>query len=1233
MANQYQIQKALHSKYNRVLFAKEVLSPIFGNGFTLHANAAEVLEKPNQTESKVIQNVQIYGRIVLDDSTEVNCYEILLRPQVRIEQSKVAIQHYVRKILVSGQAALINFVSTTYDSTWRLTLVAKDSIITENGVKDKTTHAKRFTFLMGPSETCKTAAERFETLSIENRTSIELLVKAFSVEKLSDDFFAEYKYSHYSSFVETILGEKLIKKNSKEDKWIKTGSYSSFFIKAFLEKMPEEEAKKNARNFVKKLLGRIVFLYFVQKKGWLGASNCEYADGDTNFMMNLFLSSGGDESFYPVWLSKLFFDTLNTKHRNDNFELPSSQNVKIPYLNGGLFDREEHDDHTLVFKPTLFHNPENADTPAQRGFLDFLNAFNFTVFEDSPEEHTVAVDPEMLGHIFENLLEDNKDKGAFYTPKEIVHYMCQESLTEYLATHLAKEYTLYKTLNNNQLELFGNEVHTGQISLLEELGDKAINREYVELIVKNKDIEGLSTQQIKRIAELLDAVKICDPAIGSGAFPMGLLQEIIAIKEVIAYKLNIPWHPATVKESIIQNSIYGVDIEKGAVDIARLRFWLSLVVDEDKPKALPNLDYKIVVGNSLVSKFEDEIIEIDWSLAYNPALQQSRPDLFEKFNTTTLKIIEKQKTYFLAEGTEKKEIAKEIRSAKIELLQILFEVKSQKLLEKGIQVEYAKNKKETAIIVERKLQYQHLHKIIKDLSLLKEHPSQIFNHFDWKLDFPEILNPLVVGKNAGFDIVIGNPPWGANFDEHDIKIIKDNHKDIIVRMIDSFMFFIDISFYLTNADGFVSKIIPEVILNQQDNSKLRKKILKETNILKIINLGDGVFEGVTRASCIIILEKKRFQKTNYIINDFEKVKGVVKFLKSNHFVSLDLIRTLPNYIFPSKDIDNYNILTKLDNVIILEKLLDKDGIQRGISPDFKTAFIVNEDIINHYNLEQKFIRKTLTGGKDVGKYIIKTQDKNIIYTDNDTDINKIPNIYSYILQFKDNITCIEVKQGKHHIYALHRAREEKIFTKPSKIIGVITGDKLIVAYDDKQFFPTDGIYLMSTNNKTIDKALTAILNSKISTFLYRLFSNEKGKILAQIKTKTLELIPIPQLKEKPTEILSILVDYLEFLNNQDNVQVIAHTENKRIAAHFEEIINMIVYELYFEQHMTENGIDVLQFIQPKSITNLKNDLEKGEIVKDFYLWYQKPENPVRQRILLVETRSPEILAVINKSIQ
>jgi hypothetical protein len=569
VANRNKLQIELHKAYDRILFSKEVLRPVFNSGLTLYSTLLPVPVMPNNTESASIDKVWIYGNIQLEDGTDITCYEILLQPKVRLEQSKVAIQQYVRKLLTAGQAALINFVAPSYNNVWRLTLVAKDSVLTDKGVKEKTTNAKRYTFLLGPSETCKTAAERFEVLSIENEITFQTLVNAFSVEKLSKAFFDEYTL-HYQNFC----------------KYLQDSNYRrSVFSISFPTNATEQEkdyASKPIRDFVKKLLGRIVFLYFVQKKGWLGASDINYKDGLGDFIKQLFNKSGGNEAFYGNWLKVLFFDTLNKgdiDRPDENFTMPDGKIVKVPFLNGGLFEKEEFDDHLLTFKSKLFHHPDFEDTilteknrDNARGFLDFLDAFNFTVYEDSPDDHTVAVDPEMLGHIFENLLEDNKDKGAFYTPKGIVHYMCQESLTEYLCTTL-------------------------------QIKDEVAEREAVSKLLKNKVIDNVLRPEIAELDKALDNVKICDPAIGSGAFPMGLLQEIFSIKELIAYETGKKWNPAEAKLNIIQNSIYGVDIEKGAVDIARLRFWLSLVVDEEKPKALPNLDYKIGNYSGLHAQF------------------------------------------------------------------------------------------------------------------------------------------------------------------------------------------------------------------------------------------------------------------------------------------------------------------------------------------------------------------------------------------------------------------------------------------------------------------------------------------------------------------------------------------------------------------------------------------------------------------------------------------------------
>ncbi len=713
MPGKLQLQTTLNKPYDRITFVQEVLSSVFDGRLTAYSPA---LPRTGQTETeqKLIQSVVHYADLRLDDDTEVPCFEIQLQPQVRIEQSRVGIQQYVRKLLTAGQAVLVNFVPTAsngqpdLNQPWRLTLVAKDTALIDGEIKDRPTHVKRYTYLLGPGQACRTPAERLVKLFEQTTLDFATLVQTFEVEALSKAFFKEYK-RHYEA-VNTYL------------------TSSAFRASVF------NGDEKAIRDWSKKLLGRVVFLYFVQKEGWLGASTTDYEDGNArykdNFLTDLFHLAGGNDAFYPNWLSNLFFETLNQPRTLDNFTMPDGRVVKVPFLNGGLFDRDAPDRKGPIPLPArLFHNEQNPDDPAQRGFLDFLNAYNFTIHEDSPDDHTVAVDPEMLGNIFENLLEDNKDKGASYTPRAIVHYMCRESLIEYLDT------ALNQPGHRNDLADF----------------------------VSTKLPNAFITRQAGAIDTLLGSVKICDPAIGSGAFPMGLLQEIyqckLALTEVanpdsVTGVLAGDMH-AQIKLDIIQNSIYGVDIERGAVDIARLRFWLSLVVDEERPRALPNLDYKIVVGNSLVSKLDDEILTLDWTLRGNIQAEQEIVRL-------TKRLGQKQRAFFSASG-DKAASQREIRDLKIDLLLAQITLDRAKLLAKmpgkGL---FALSAKEQKLQIALQEQVQGLDANLRKLRAIRQDPAKALPYFDWRLDFPEVLNPHVT-ENVGFDIVIGNPPYGDLF--------------------------------------------------------------------------------------------------------------------------------------------------------------------------------------------------------------------------------------------------------------------------------------------------------------------------------------------------------------------------------------------------------------------------------------------------------------------------------------
>ena len=1091
MANRNQIQTALQKPYDKILFAKEILSPVFGSGFSLSSNSILASIKPNKSEQAVIASVSIYGNIILEDNTEITCYEILLQPTVRIEQSKVAIQRYVRKLLTAGQAALVNFVAQQNKKVWRLTLVAMDSELTDEGIKEKTTHAKRYTYLLGPNETCKTAAERFETLSTERQINFEALVNAFSVEKLSQAFFDEYTL-HYENFIQHLNGTAFKKTVFKSD-------------------------EKAIRDFTKKLLGRIVFLYFVQKKGWLGASDTSYKDGMINFMKSFFKSSGGNETFYSNWLTVLFFETLNKERVNDDFKMPDGKKLKIPFLNGGLFDKEGHDENLLTFKAKLFHNPDNEDAILTeknksncRGFLDFLNSFNFTVYEDSPDDHTIAVDPEMLGHIFENLLEDNKDKGAFYTPKRIVHYMCQESLTEYLTTQLK------------------------------------IDRVAIEHLVKYKEVNDKIKSHLTRIDSILDSVKICDPAIGSGAFPMGLLQEIFAIKEVIAFELGSKWKPAEVKENIIQNSIYGVDIEKGAVDIARLRFWLSLVVDEDKPRALPNLDYKIVVGDSLVSKFENEIIEIDWERKHSVG----KADTFVQNVQQLLKeIAEKQKKFFKPDSKDKKKLHFEIRNLKLELLINQLSFNKEKFLSSNVERGgFAPSSNDIKYNAELKLTKKNFENLITKLQNLKKETNKPFIHFDWKLDFPEVLNPYLTNGDAGFDIVIANPPYVSWYSkqarvlDNDLeKALRSNYKflqgESSKLRINSAMFFMEKGFSLLKQNAFIIYIQDLNVLENPfksirkfvtDNYKLNELI---TGLKAFENVGSGqvIFSGYrTKAINSFV----RIQET------LEKRNGVL--LGQDKIVISDY-----SWIISS----NQSLLASIEeNSELLETAFESHtGVAVNATEDGKAYFIRDKPTKNSYPF--------LTGGSSVYESFCT------------------PKVDAYLLhdkkmesQLNDEFDewYFENKGSHQRPFNLRRVEEynrPKIFLRQSDV-------KFTATYVQEFVFGNYSLFNIyhSENRKEELKYLLAILNSKLLTFYGReteIILIKAGKT-PQIRSgqrgpKGIKQLPIKHSQNKKPFIN--FADYILFLKSQNLTSV----TDQLMPTYFEQIIDGMVYELYFPE--------------------------------------------------------------------
>lgn len=653
-------------------FLENVIFPVFGEeNYDSSGNYHWLTKHPEDQTAAAnagIKDILVLGSIYVEGS-QLDIFDITVASKRHLANNRVSIQSLIRRIISTYSGAFMIFHYQTSDRwDWRFSFCHKGASHLDSS------DAKRYTFLLGPGQSCRTAAENFCKLGekIANSGEFEMsdIIKAFDVEALSKEFFEKYK-AQYEKFVSYMADEA----NGMRAAFIDTG----FDCDGLGGEEIRSCEEKPLRDYVKKLLGRIVFLHFIQKKGWLGVEpGKEWGDGDMDFMMNLYdrADEAQQANFLDAVLEPLFEKGLNTD-RSDNDDLfdtsvralPNNGVVKIPYLNGGLFEREESDEPDTVFPAEYF-----------KSLLTFFAQYNFTIDENDPNDAQVGIDPEMLGRIFENLLEDNKDKGAFYTPKEIVQYMCRESLIAYLQT------------DKDEAE-----------------------KQAIRNFVTEYDITSLSESQKSEIDQKLKAVKICDPAIGSGAFPMGLLRELFLCRGVLENFNNA----AEIKRHIIQKNIYGVDIEKGAVDIARLRFWLSLVVDEETPHALPNLDFKVMQGNSLQESFKGiDLSGLTGEIGKNKKGGDGQLNLMFDERDVLVNLQNRIDTYYnLPDHQKKKDARKEINEF------VRTYIKKYAMDDPTISAE------------------------IDALPI----PNEQF--FLWHTYFNEVF------REGGFDIVIGNPPF------------------------------------------------------------------------------------------------------------------------------------------------------------------------------------------------------------------------------------------------------------------------------------------------------------------------------------------------------------------------------------------------------------------------------------------------------------------------------------------
>ena len=1081
-------------------------------------------QKPSQNFSEHIKEFYSLGR-----QDDIAVLAVNLQRNKSVERARSVQRNFVKALIeddIAVDGAMVAFYSDSVPEKWRLSFVRLDhEFVASKGGKVKITPAKRYSYLVGENEPCTTAYQQLFPIFADDSSAVTLddLEEAFSVERVTKEFFDKYAEKFYQ-----------VKEYLESNLEFKTESETHGFT---------------AEQFAKKLLGQIIFLYFLQKKGWLGVErNSTWGTGSPNFMRKIFQDNESTgKNFFNEVLEPLFYTALNVDRSRIN-DLYPRLNLRIPFLNGGLFEELDNYDwqkNNFSIPNEFFSNVVEKGRDAD-GILDIFDRYNFTINEDEPTEREVAIDPEMLGKVFENLLDSGtrKSKGAFYTPREIVHYMCRETLISYL---VEKSKISEDAIRN--FILYGDYFKDADIANFAENRNLQISDEIFS-----------PAKNINRLAELdkfLQEVKVADLAVGSGAFPLGMLNEITKAREVLTTYLNlgraekIERSLYDLKLDTIKNSIFACDIEPSAVDIAKLRLWLTLVIDDEptadkdsfKPKPLPNLDCNIICGNSLIDEFDGVQLIKHSKTLNNMAEGERQISLLQgEIDSRIAELIRVQKNLFHESDHDRKE-------------------------------EYRRYIRDIydGIILEQLVGKPALKKKYKLAAQQKSLPFIL-----WQLYFPTVFR-----DNGGFDIIVGNPPY----------IGEEGHKELFravaetafggkyyIGKMDFWYFFVSKAIELLKNNGLLSFIAPNNWMTTAGGKNMRSHIATETTIKNFITFNNVmIFENAAQQTMIFLIQKK-IRNNTYSL-DYKAIGN--KSLNSqtlNDFLNSDKIGE--SYTVNYNPIVNKTGCTFQflhDNAsVILEKIasggkifLANDEVLNGIHPHHATVtkkmlkilptgsrigdgiFILDSSEIKSLKLSDKEsqLLKPYYDSKNVDRYYFNPEtNRFIIYTTSQFKNPKSMTPYPALKKHLDYYSSVITSDNRP--YGLHRARQIRFFENP-KIVSLRKCVVPTFAYIDKPSYFTAEWYCIMTSRIDM-RYLTCLLNSSLIKFWLSNKGKRQGNIF-QVDKEPLQNIPIkiPTL-ETETKILDLYIT----ISNAKIQDSCAKTQKN------ESEIDNLIYQLY-----------------------------------------------------------------------
>lgn len=977
----------------------------------------------------------------------------------------------------------------------------------------------------------RTDLEVLANLNLERKDFTDLEVyklwqEAFNKEKVSKAFYKEIQDLFYK-----LVGGKILRGN-------KLVEYEE---KLKLPSMTDHRAKQI---FAMRMIGRLIFCWFLKKKKIGNISLIPDSLLSLKAVLRFkdyFPELADTNSYYHSILERLFFLILNTPIEKRHQKVRTEKLDKIPFLNGGLFEP-----HTGVegdyFKLNELGMSENINTlivPDEwmRELFEVFEKYNFTIEEDTPLDIDLSIDPEMLGKVFENLLAEivpesqetaRKLTGSYYTPREIVDYMVEESLKEYLEekTNLEKEKIDKLFQLDSEIKLSGEE--------------------------KNK------------LVKAFDELKIIDPAVGSGAYPMGILQKSIQVLEKIDpncekwlevrlskvdYLLRDYLKELIKTEKVqyirklwfIENSIYGVDIQSIATDISKLRFFLTLIVDAriDPKKEnlsirpLPNFDFKFVSANSLIKISQrSEILS---------RINKTKDQLILGEDFSLLgKLKELRKQYFESFGDDKERIKKEYLALQDKLF-------SQNLLD------------------------------------FKTEIAQIGSWNPFSYETAHWFDPFwMFGIDDGFDIVIANPPYVR---QEKIKDQKEDLKKQGYKTFDSiadlYVYFYERGFELLREKGILCYISSNKFLRARYGEKLRKFLKKEGKILKIINFG-GVKVFDATVDTLILQIKKQKAEENWRVEFVNLKNDYKKGNLSDYFLN-------KKQLILQKDLNDNAWTLENERVLALKKKIESIGtplkdwdvnIYFGIKTGFNNAFIIDskkrKEILNNCNDEEERKRteeiiKPILRGRDIFRWGYKWKQLWVIFTRRAINIEKYPTIEKYLSQFKDKLE--PGKGRKPGPYKWYEIQDNIAFYhefEKEKIVWQEIVREPSFAYDTNKYYGEATTFIMTGENL---KYLIAILNSKPATFFFRTFyaGGGLGEGGYRYKKHFLESLHIPKVSQDEQKPFVELVDkILELTISADYLE---NKEKQERVREYEKEIDEMVYGLY---RLTNEEINLIK---------------------------------------------------------